>query len=179
MKMRKLAFAMLIAAVGTLSCSSSDGKKAIGVNAETQVSSNDTEPGSSSNEHGKAIHLTKAQFLEQIMNYEVNTENWVYLGEKPGLVDFYADWCRPCKITGPILDELAVEYAGKINIYKVNVDKEKELAGVFGVQSIPTFLFMPMEGAPSLSSGIAQTPEQTKEMFRQQIEEILLKAGNM
>ena len=168
----------IVVAAGAFSCNSSgsgDNDKVIGATEETTTS-----PVSADAEHGKAIHLTKAQFLEQIMNYEVNTEAWVYKGDKPGLVDFYADWCRPCKITGPILDELAVEYAGKINIYKVDVDKEKELAGVFGVQSIPTFLFMPMEGAPSLSSGIAQTPEQTKEMFRQQIEEILLKnEGNM
>jgi thioredoxin 1 len=118
-------------------------------------------------------------FLEQIMDYEKNPEQWVYKGEKPGLVDFYADWCRPCKITSPIMDELAKEYAGKINIYKVDVDKEQELAAIFGVRSIPTFLYMPMEGMPSLSSGIAQTPEQTKEMFKQQIEELLLKEKEM
>jgi thioredoxin 1 len=170
--MRKLAFAMLMVAIGTLSCSSSDGKKSTTENSEAIATSNDSELG-------KPIHLTKALFLEKIMNYEENAEEWIYKGDKPGLVDFYADWCRPCKITSPILDELAVEYAGKIDIYKVNVDQEKELAAVFGVQSIPTFLFMPMEGKPSVSSGIAQTPEQTKEMFRQQIEEILLKNGKM
>jgi thioredoxin len=128
---------------------------------------------------GEPIYLTKAMFLEQIMDYEKNPEQWVYKGEKPGLVDFYADWCRPCKITSPIMDELAKEYAGKINIYKVDVDKEQELAAIFGVRSIPTFLYMPMEGMPSLSSGIAQTPEQTKEMFKQQIEELLLKEKEM
>lgn len=177
--MRKLAFAMLVAAFGTLSCSSSDGNKTIGATTEADLTTKDVTLSASNSEEGKAIHLTKAMFLEQIMNYEVNTETWVYQGDKPGIVDFYADWCRPCKITSPILDELALEYAGKITIYKVNVDQEKELAGVFGVQSIPTFLFMPMEGQPTISSGIAQTPEQTKEMFRQQIEELLLKNGKM
>lgn len=172
--MKKLMFGMIALAMATLSCNSSEGNTKEAVANDTK-SVETTE----SDEHNGAIHITKADFLDQIMNYEVNTTEWIYKGDKPGLVDFYADWCRPCKITSPILDELAIEYAGKINIYKVNVDVEKELAGVFGVQSIPTFLFMPMDGKPTISSGIAQTPEQTKEMFRQQIEEILLKSGQM
>jgi thioredoxin 1 len=121
------------------------------------------------------IHLTKQMFLDKIMDYETNKTEWVYKGELPGIVDFYADWCKPCKITSPILDELAREYAGKIQIYKVNIDQEKELASVFGVQSIPTFLFIPAKGNPTMSAGIAQTPEETKAMFKKQIEEILLK----
>ncbi len=120
------------------------------------------------------IHITKTDFLEVIMNYEENPEEWVYEGELPCIVDFYADWCAPCRISNPILEELAVEYAGKINIYKVDVDKEQELASVFGIQSIPSFLFCPMEGNPSISQGIMQTPEETKVLFQQQIEEILL-----
>lgn len=120
------------------------------------------------------IHITKTDFLEVIMNYEENPEEWVYEGELPCIVDFYADWCAPCRISNPILEELAIEYAGRINIYKVDVDTEQELAAVFGIQSIPSFLFCPMEGNPTISSGIRQTPEETKVLFKQQIEMILL-----
>lgn len=124
---------------------------------------------------GTTTHIGKADFINLIMDYEKNPQTWVFKGDKPCLVDFYAEWCGPCKITGPILEELAKEYAGKINIYKIDVDKEKELASVFGVQSIPTFLFCPMDGNPSLSAGIANSVDATRQMFRQQIEEILLK----
>lgn len=170
--MKKLAFAVVVAALTTLACNSSDGNK------PESVSADKTEAVAKSGD-GHTIQLTKASFLDQIMDYETNPQEWIYKGDKPGLVDFYADWCRPCKITSPILDELAKEYAGKINIYKIDVDKERELAAMFQVQSIPTFLFIPMEGQPTMSAGIAQTPEQTKEMFRQQIEQILLAEKEM
>lgn len=125
-------------------------------------------------ETGKTVNLTKQDFLEKVMNYEKNQTEWVYEGDKPALIDFYADWCGPCKIAAPILEELAEEYKGKIHIYKVDTQKEGELASVFGIQSIPAFLFVPKDGRPTMSNGIAQTPEQTKEMFRKMIDEILL-----
>ena len=128
----------------------------------------------SSETAGKTVKLTKQDFLEKVMNYEKNQTEWVYQGELPALIDFYADWCGPCKIAGPILEELAKEYEGKIHIYKVDTQKEGELASVFGIQSIPAFLFVPQDGKPTMSNGIAQTPEETKEMFRQMIDEILL-----
>jgi thioredoxin len=121
------------------------------------------------------IQMTKSDFLEKIMDYENNPTEWVYKGDKPSLIDFYADWCGPCRITSPILEELAEEYKGKIYIYKVNVDYEKELSQVFGVSGIPAFLYIPMEGKPSMTSGIARDKDQTKEMFRTYIETILLK----
>ncbi len=124
------------------------------------------------------LHISKADFLKLVMDYEKNKEIWVFKGEKPCLIDFYADWCAPCRITSPILEDLAKQYAGKINIYKVDVDKEQELAALFGVQSIPTFLFCPMEGNPTISSGIANSPEATKMLFIRQIEELLLKKEN-
>jgi len=126
----------------------------------------------------KPTLLTKQMFLDEIMDYESNPSEWIYKGELPGLVDFYADWCRPCRITSPILEELAQEYKGKIKIYKIDVQKEQELASIFGVQSIPAFLFIPKNDKPVMSAGIAQTPEQTKEMFRKQIDEILLNKTN-
>jgi thioredoxin 1 len=113
------------------------------------------------------VMLTKA-------NFEENPQEWKYLGEKPCLIDFYADWCAPCRTSSPILEELAKEYSGKINIYKIDTQKEQELAMVFGIQSIPAFLYCPMEGKPTMASGIAPTPEETKQMFRNQIDNLLL-----
>ena len=168
--MKRLVFAVFIATFGLMACSSSDGKQ----NEGQELTKSENEEVKTKENQAKPIQLTKQKFINDIMDYETNSKEWKYKGELPGLVDFYADWCRPCKITSPIIDELAMEYAGRINFYKVNVDKERELAAVFGVQSIPTFLFMPMEGMPTSSAGIAPTPEQTKAMFKQQIEELLL-----
>ena len=83
----------------------------------------------------KTIALNKAEFLRRVMDYETNSHEWKYLGDKPAIVDFYADWCGPCKMVAPILEELAEEYDGKIYIYKVNTGEEEELASVFGIRS--------------------------------------------
>jgi len=132
-------------------------------------------PAEKSSESKAAINITKSDFLVKVMDYEKNTEAWVFQGDKPCLIDFYADWCGPCRITSPILEELAQEYKGKIDVYKVDVDQERELAQVFGVSGIPAFLYCPMDGKPTMTSGIAKDKEQTKEMFRNYIETILLK----
>ena len=124
------------------------------------------------------VHITKDDFLTKIMDYEKNSTEWIYKGSLPCLIDFYADWCAPCRQTAPILDELAREYSGKIVVYKVDVQKEKELASVFGIQSIPAFLFCPMQGNPSMSAGIAGSRDETKKMFVQQIENFLLKEAD-
>jgi len=122
-----------------------------------------------------SIHLTKKEFLNKVFNYEKNKENWVYEGDKPAIVDFYADWCQPCKIASPILEDLAKKYEGEIYVYKINTEKEKELAAAFGIRSILTFMLIPMEGQPQVFSGIGQTKEATKEIFVQAIDEVLLK----
>lgn len=97
-------------------------------------------------------HLTKESFLEKVFDYEKNKE-WKFEGELPAIIDFYADWCGPCKMVAPILDELAEEYDGKINIYKIDTEAEQELAGTFGIRSIPSMLFIPINDKPRMSVG--------------------------
>jgi thioredoxin len=119
--------------------------------------------------------LTKADFYEKIMNLEKSPNNWKYSGNLPCIVDFYADWCGPCRQASPILEELAQQYKGKIVVYKVNTDQEKELASAFGIRSIPAFLWVPKEGKPTMTNGVASSKEQTKAMFEKMIKEVLLK----
>lgn len=119
--------------------------------------------------------LTKADFYQKIMNLEKSPNTWKYSGNLPCIVDFYADWCGPCRQASPILDELAQKYKGQIVVYKVNTDQEKDLAGAFGIQSIPAFLWVPKNGKPTMSNGIASSKEETKAMFEKMIKEILLK----
>ena len=119
---------------------------------------------------GEVIVLTKADFLEKVFNYEQHPNEWVYEGSRPCIVDFYADWCGPCKQVAPILRDLAILYKKDIIVYKVNVDQEKELAAAFGIQSIPTFLFIPQEGKPMMSMGALP-----REEFVKQIDGYLLK----
>ena len=97
-------------------------------------------------------HLTKETFLDKIFNYETNKE-WKFEGEKPCIIDFYADWCGPCKSVAPVLEELAKDFDGKLNVFKVDTEKEIELASVFGIRSIPSFLFVPAEGQPQMAMG--------------------------
>ncbi|NNV56702.1 thioredoxin family protein [Limnovirga soli] len=117
------------------------------------------------------IHLTTAQFKELIFDYDKHTE-WSYAGTLPAIIDFYADWCGPCKTVAPILEELADEYAGELLIYKVDTEAETELSAVFGIQSIPTFLFIPVNDAPSMQPGAFP-----KHIFKKIIVENLIKAA--
>jgi len=119
---------------------------------------------------GEIISLNKADFLKKIFNYEKNTEEWVYEGTTPCIIDFYADWCPPCKKVEPILKELAKEYKGKVIIYKINTDNERELASAFGIRNIPTYLFVPAKGDPQSTSGALP-----RESFVRIIDEFLLK----
>jgi thioredoxin 1 len=113
-------------------------------------------------------HLTKATFQQKIFDYEKNKE-WNFAGRLPAIVDFYADWCGPCKMIAPILKELADEYKGKVDIYKVDTEQEQELAGVFGIRSIPSILFIPKTGKPQMAMGALP-----KEAFIEAIDSVLL-----
>ena len=115
------------------------------------------------------IHLTKAEFLSKVVNFERNPTEWKYLGDKPCIIDFYASWCGPCKTIAPILEDLAKEYDGQIYIYKINTEEEQELAAVFGIRSIPTILFCPMKGDPQMAQGALP-----KETFKEAITGVLL-----
>ena len=96
--------------------------------------------------------LTKEKFLEKVFNYEQNKE-WKFEGDLPCLIDFYADWCGPCKMVAPVLEELSEEFAGKINIYKVDTEAQQELAAAFGIRSIPSLLFCPKDEKPQMAQG--------------------------
>jgi len=97
-------------------------------------------------------HLTKETFKRKVFDYETNKE-WKYEGERPCIIDFYADWCGPCKMVAPVLEELSTDFRGKMDIYKVNTEEEQELASVFGIRSIPSFLFIPVNGQPQMAMG--------------------------
>jgi thioredoxin len=114
------------------------------------------------------VKLSAEKFREEIFDYTSGQE-WTYKGSTPAIIDFYADWCGPCRMVAPVLEELASEYAGKLVIYKVDTEAEMELSALFGIQSIPTFLFIPKEGLPMIQPGAFP-----KNVFRQIIEEKLL-----
>ncbi len=111
--------------------------------------------------------LTKETFKQKVFNFEANTE-WKYEGKTPCMIDFYADWCGPCKMVGPILEELQEEYGDKITIYKINTEDQQELAAMFGIRSIPSLLFVPVEGQPQMAVGALP-----KETFIKAIEDVL------
>jgi thioredoxin 1 len=97
-------------------------------------------------------HLTKETFIEKVFDFE-NEKDWKFKGTLPAVIDFYADWCGPCKMVAPILEELSNEYKGKLDIYKVDTEAQQELAGIFGVRSIPSILFIPVDEQPQMAVG--------------------------
>ncbi len=112
--------------------------------------------------------LTKETFQEKVFDYE-NKSEWEYQGDVPAVIDFYADWCGPCKMIAPIMEELSEEYDGQVNFYKIDTEQQQELAAAFGIQSIPSILFIPTEGKPQMAAGALP-----KETFKQVIDEELL-----
>jgi thioredoxin 1 len=102
-------------------------------------------------------HLTVESFKEKVFDFTAS-QDWKYKGDKPAIIDFYADWCGPCKAVAPILEELATEYDGKVEIFKIDTEKEQELAAMFGIRSIPSLLFVPVDGEPQMVAGALPRP---------------------
>jgi thioredoxin len=125
---------------------------------------------------GEVIKIDGVQFKTQIMDYEKNPKEWKFEGKLPCIVDFYADWCGPCRLASPALEELAKKYKGKITVYKVNTDQERELSTVFGISGIPAFLWVPQTGNPTMTSGVARSPEEIIIQFEKMINDVLLKS---
>ncbi|MFV0470875.1 MAG: thioredoxin [Paludibacteraceae bacterium] len=171
--MRKTAIAFLLLTFALTSCAGNETKKTSVDTTKTTVSDKTENNKVLTNNNEKTImkpiHLTKEDFLKKVANYEADPNEWKYLGDKPCLIDFYADWCGPCKTIAPILEELAKEYAGQIYIYKINTEDEQELAGAFGIRSIPSLLFVPMEGQPQMAMGALP-----KATFKEAIDGVLL-----
>lgn len=159
--MRKiLAASLVLLTIAVTSCSSKNAEDKEKKEETKQIT--ETKMGT--------IHLTKAEFLAKVANFESNPTEWKYLGDKPCIIDFYADWCGPCKAIAPVLEDLAKQYHGQIYIYKVNTEEEQELAAAFGIRSIPSLLFCPMGEQPQMAQGALP-----KETFVKAINELLLK----
>ena len=155
----------LLAAIVAVSCSNSTETKA--QSDKSVATANEV----TASEGGKTIHMNKEMFIDKVMDFETNKDQWIYRGDRPAIIDFYADWCKPCKMIAPIMEELAQEYKDELYIYKVDTQVERELASVFGIRSIPAVLFIPMEGKPQMSTGALP-----KETFKQVIDDFLLKS---
>jgi thioredoxin len=135
----------------------------------TACSGSDPEKTGDKPVNGQIMHLTAESFKKLVWNYDKNPNDWKYEGDLPCIIDFYADWCKPCKMIAPIMEELSVEFKGKIRIYKVNTDQQKELASIFNIRTIPAVLFVPKTGKPQMSVGALPKPT-----FIQAINEVLL-----
>ena len=136
------------------------------------IGGNKTESTSKEIQDGSVNQLSTEMFKKLVYNYQKNPKDWVYEGNLPCIIDFYADWCRPCKMVAPIMDELAKQYKGKVIFYKVNTDEERELAQLFNIRSIPALLYVPKDGKPQMSVGAY-----SKENYVQQINTALLATG--
>lgn len=155
--MRRTKYAFILSAVMVIvSCCHNSG-------SDNQQNTNNKE------KKMQTIHLTKSEFLAKVADYETSPNEWKYLGDRPAVIDFYASWCGPCKMIAPILEELAAEYGDSIYIYKIDTEKEQELSAAFGIRSIPTLLFVPMEGAPQMAQGAMP-----KNALKEAIDKVLL-----
>lgn len=115
------------------------------------------------------IHLTSKQFISKVADYKANHGNFKFLGKRPALLDFYAEWCAPCRTLSPVLEDLSNEFEGRVDMYKINVDEEEELAALFGIHSIPTLIYVSLDGRMQRSQGAMG-----KVQLREMIERVLL-----
>ncbi len=161
-----VAFAALVAG-----CSQNkQGKNTSMGNNRSEITDRQKKSIDSNATGGIVNYLTTAEFKKMVMDYDLHPQEWVFEGNRPAIVDFYATWCGPCKMTAPIVEELAKEYNGKIDFYKVDINKEPEIADAFGIQSIPTFLFISVKGNPTIRMGAMQ-----KEDLEKIIKSVLVK----
>ena len=151
--MGNIIMALIVAIVVLGSCS--NNKKS---NSEdkTAMPTTKTKDTIKANNELATKYLSTEDFKKKIMNYDEHPQEWVFEGNRPAIIDFYATWCGPCKMTAPIIERLARKYKGQIDFYKVDIDQERELAQIFGIRSIPTFLFIPMKGQPTAQMGAMQ-----------------------
>jgi thioredoxin len=156
--MKKLLWVLGLVSILFVSCGEGQksSKEETKEEGQVEVKSDGLQLSDEKVEEGAVKYLTTAAFKQKVWNYEENPEKWVFKGELPIVIDFYADWCRPCKMVAPIMEELAKKYDGKVNFYKVNTDKERELSSVFQIKSIPSILFVPQHGDPKFSVGAMQ-----------------------
>ncbi len=161
---RKIILMLMLATLTFVSCGNSTDKE-----KQTKEEQKNSTVNKKENKM-KTINLSKSEFLTKVMNYEQNPQEWKYLGDKPCIIDFYADWCGPCKMVAPLLEELAKEYDGEIYVYKIDTEKEQELAQAFGIRSIPSLLFVPMNEQPQMVMGALPKSE-----LKKAIDDILLK----
>ncbi|MCK9321334.1 MAG: thioredoxin [Bacteroidales bacterium] len=161
---RKIILMLMLATITFISCGNSTDKE-----KQTKEEQKNSTINKKENKM-KTINLSKSEFLTKVMNFEQNPQEWKYLGDKPCIIDFYADWCGPCKMVAPLLEELAKEYDGEIYVYKIDTEKEQELAQAFGIRSIPSLLFVPMNEQPQMVMGALPKSE-----LKKAIDDILLK----
>ena len=161
MKLIKSIMSAIAIVLATTACS--------GIGGENKKSN---EPTKEDNKK-EVVSLNKAEFLKKVYDFEANPNDWKFEGKRPAIVDFYATWCGPCKALHPVLEELSKEYSGKVDIYQIDVDQEKELAAAFGIRSIPTLLLIPMKEEPRITQGALP-----KDQLKKAIDEFLLKQNN-
>ena len=155
--MKKLSLLFILAiSISIVSCGSTAKETDGDAVAKVENKNGQKVEGGDASSDVKPEYLTYETFKEKVWDFEKNPEEWKYEGDVPCVIDFYADWCKPCKMVAPIMDDLAKKYDGKVKIYKINTDKEKKLAGVFGISSIPSVLFSPMNGRPMMQTGALQ-----------------------
>jgi thioredoxin len=166
--------AFLLASCGNSQANGKNYEKKTSQSVEVSATVEKVALNTPANDAGGTKSLVKSDFLRMIWNYETSPQEWKFLGDKPAIIDFYADWCGPCKIAAPILEEISHEFAGKVDVYKIDTEREKELAAVFGIRGIPAFLYIPKNGKPVMTSGIARSKEDTRKMFVDNINKFLL-----
>ena len=168
MNISKTILPLLLVVVSMTAC----GARTTGVKENNEAKVSNNKENNTKADKVYTITLTKEEFLKKVVDYKGNPDEWLYIGDKPAIIDFWAEWCVYCRKLAPVLEELAKEYNGQIYIYKVNTEEEREIATTFGIRSLPTLLFAPMEGTPQVIQGAVPKAD-----LKKMIEEVLLKSS--